>query len=414
MALAPNLESQLEAARLGALLPVLLELRVVRCEDLEFMDEGDIEKREDITMVQKRRFLEWRAKFLEARAAQSSCWELSSSSSAFQDAGSLQSTIFQVDCEQHHEAQIKHPQASRAGSKGNASSVAMPQQTPRSRAMPLLEVLREVEHLDIALQTERERNAALTAELQGERSAMISAELKFLKMEEELQEERKRSAQLAKELQEERERSSKIKGVASVVQEELQKEKHSTEESYFTDKESRLTIATEQLQFLKIELKEERERSAKITTELQEALLAAETWDRIDRQAQDAQERNVKCTTELQEERERSAAIIEELHLKEEKHFIEKDSLRSNHSRDIAMLEEMLQSILAENDQLKGTVSAWEATKLPESVPGTLRSIPQTSTSEEPLDEPEMELPSGVSLLSRVQRWNADVRGAAS
>jgi len=62
------------------------------------------------------------------------------------------------------------------------------------------------------------------------------------------------------------------------------------------------------------------------------------------------------------------------------------------------------------------------------SVTGTSTTLPRTSTLEEPY-EPEMELPSSacspglkdrspptspqVSLLSRVQRWNAEVRGAS-
>merc|ERR1719272_2425458 len=46
---------------------------------------------------------------------------------------------------------------------------ALPMQTPRTRAMPLVEVLREVENLDLALQAEREKCAKLSEELELER-----------------------------------------------------------------------------------------------------------------------------------------------------------------------------------------------------------------------------------------------------
>lgn len=150
MTLAAELESKLNAARLRVLVPVLVELGVECSNDLEFMQESDINSRNDISVIQKRRFLDLRAKIMESDGTTTSDDE---------------------DDHQLHEVKMYC-----AGSEGTGSTQTadfsrsqptgckLPPQTPRTRALPLVEILREVENLDEALKEEREKTAKLTEE----------------------------------------------------------------------------------------------------------------------------------------------------------------------------------------------------------------------------------------------------------
>jgi len=72
MGLTPELESQLQAARLEAFAPVLAELGVETIADLEFVQDGDFESLENVTTLQKRRFLDWKTKTLDEQTKSSS------------------------------------------------------------------------------------------------------------------------------------------------------------------------------------------------------------------------------------------------------------------------------------------------------------------------------------------------------
>merc|ERR1719201_1727605 len=91
----------------------------------------------------------------------------------------------------------------------------LPMQTPRSRAMPLVHVLRELEALDIALKDERIRCEAFEMELHEmhEKSATMTEQLHderelSKRLVEEL--ERLRNATASEEVQEERKRNEEI------------------------------------------------------------------------------------------------------------------------------------------------------------------------------------------------------------
>jgi DNA repair exonuclease SbcCD ATPase subunit len=164
MAPNPNLENQLQSARLEAIIPVLAELGVECCEDLEFIEDHDIDDRKDITLIHKRRFFEWRAKVLEIPNLDVASTACSSESSR------------------------RH-----LGSPMGVPQLDLPSQTPRTRARPLVQVLQELQLLDDALQEERDRSSDLMAELQEERRkhAAVVAEL---------EEARRHSKELAKEV----------------------------------------------------------------------------------------------------------------------------------------------------------------------------------------------------------------------
>jgi len=72
MGLTPELESQLQAARLEAFAPVLAELGVETIADLEFVQDSDFESLENVTTLQKRRFLDWKTKTLDEQTKSSS------------------------------------------------------------------------------------------------------------------------------------------------------------------------------------------------------------------------------------------------------------------------------------------------------------------------------------------------------
>jgi len=72
MGLTPELESQLQAARLEAFAPVLAELGVETIADLEFVQDGDFDSLENVTTLQKRRFLDWKTKTLDEQTRSSS------------------------------------------------------------------------------------------------------------------------------------------------------------------------------------------------------------------------------------------------------------------------------------------------------------------------------------------------------
>jgi len=180
MALNQDLETQLQSARLEALLPVLSELGVECCEDLEFIEDGDVEKRKDITVIHKRRFLEWRAKFLESpnlEVASTAC----SSESSRRISAHTGSPLSRLDISQ---VEFDRP---------SSSPVRIPAQTPRTRARPLVHVLHELQLLDDALQEERDRSARLAEELQEQRN-------RYADMVVDLEEERQHSKSLAEEL----------------------------------------------------------------------------------------------------------------------------------------------------------------------------------------------------------------------
>jgi len=241
MAVSQNLESQLQSARLEALLPVLSELGVECCEDLEFIEEEDVEERSDITVIHKRRFFEWREKILEIpnlEVASTAC----SSESSRKMSAQLGSPMSRLDMPQ---AEFDRP----------SSLPVWPVQTPRTRARPLVHVLHELQLLDEALEEERDRRERIAEELQEQRN-MCS------KLVAELEEERQHSKGLAKEL---------------------------------------------------------------------------------------AHACNANGSDDLQAERKHSARIVEE-----------KKANEDNHSRDIAVLEEMLEHLIKDNMALKAKVAACE------------------------------------------------------
>lgn len=256
MVIAAQLESQLQTARLGSLLPILLELGVERTEDLDHIEDSDIEKRNDITVIHKRRFLEWKANVLEvgstvsddnstvitqiATQAQRMARQSETSDGSRPDRpsdSSRPSGRFSSDCPQPRTGQISsdssqhqvinkillpqdgsppiiqaspfvtgrpacmpqcgpfataRPSSDRAmplpsqrdhpfaTARPNYGGTSMPNQTPRTRVGPLMQVLRELEALDQALQDERHRCKTLQDDLEEERrlSAQIVEEKK--------------------------------------------------------------------------------------------------------------------------------------------------------------------------------------------------------------------------------------------
>lgn len=183
MGLSPQLEAQLQNARLGLLLPVLRDLGVECCGDLKFINEGDIGGRQDISLIMKRRFLEWRDKMQEPGD--------NSSSEAESECSPRQSQLLDLTQEvsmrnankallaaspkasARTSSSIDHSTAASTtfsrqqppiGSSHDMPMPSLPTQTPRTRAMPFVDVLRELENLDIALKEERERGSNLVEE----------------------------------------------------------------------------------------------------------------------------------------------------------------------------------------------------------------------------------------------------------
>jgi hypothetical protein len=202
MVIAPKLESQLQTARLGSLLPVLAELGVECTDDLELLQDGDIEKRSDLSVILKRRFLEWKANQLEVGSTKS--YE-STLITELAGRGTLERTTDRINCGPMSDRQRpSDPQSSRppminkislplleattaslppetsplrtqplggyaAGGTSSSGNTPPIPATPRTRVLPMLQVLRELEALDQALQEERERCKNLDEELQEER-----------------------------------------------------------------------------------------------------------------------------------------------------------------------------------------------------------------------------------------------------
>jgi len=183
MGLSPQLEAQLQNARLGLFVSVLLDLGVEYCEDLKFMKEGDIGGRKDISLIQKRRFLEWRDSMLQTGGDTSSDAESQSEHeprpSALldltQDGGSMRSagkarleaSPMTPTTLSRTQSSIDHSTAASTNMRSSDNDArGLPMQTPRTRAMPFVDVLRELENLDIALKEERERSSNLVEEKQ--------------------------------------------------------------------------------------------------------------------------------------------------------------------------------------------------------------------------------------------------------
>jgi len=184
MVLSPQLEAHLQNARLGVLVPVLLDLGVEYCEDLKFMNEGDFGGRNDISMIQKRRFLEWRDKMLQASGdssseAESFCERQPRPSQLLdltQDGTIRNLTKGHMEASPSARTQSSVDRSTAASTSGyrppqvngppHDMPMSLPTQTPRTRAMPFVDVLRELENLDVALKDERERSSALVEEKQ--------------------------------------------------------------------------------------------------------------------------------------------------------------------------------------------------------------------------------------------------------
>jgi len=466
MVLAPTLEVQLQTARLEALLPVLKELGVECCEDVEFLEEKDIEKRDDLTVIHKRRFLEWRAKLMDISSTASTesitAARFSGEKMQRQHSGMTaekrcmspqpapqspaSSQGYPVSSSGNFSTRIPMPVVSARGQPmssrmcmshvPSAQSMShvpspttdcdgLPLQTPRSRAMPLVHVLRELEALDVALKDERirceafemelheehEKNATMTEQLHDERelSKRLVEELERLRnatASEEVQEERKRSEEFMEELRQEREHSKRLAeelerahstGTTEELQEERKlREKIAEELRLERVKSEKMAEELERLRNAGTaeELKEARKYSARITEELQEERnkRIADELDKIrttglELEMQEVRKVSAKADKELAVERKRSAKISEELEaerehskttaaelakareggitmeeLQEERNQCariaeEKKANEEIHSRDIAMLEEMLEQLMTENKQLKASTN---------------------------------------------------------
>jgi len=200
MVLSPQLEAHLQNARLGVLVPVLLDLGVEYCEDLKFMNEGDFGGRSDISMIQKRRFLEWRDKMLQAGGdssseAESFCEHQPRPSQLLdltQDGSIRNATKGHIEASPSARTQSSVDRSTAASTSGyrpqqvngppHDMPMSLPTQTPRTRAMPFVDVLRELENLDVALKDERERSSAL----EEEKQVLVQNHTRDMKMLEEM------------------------------------------------------------------------------------------------------------------------------------------------------------------------------------------------------------------------------------
>merc|ERR1719149_325698 len=135
-------------------------------------------------MIQKRRFLEWRDKMLQASGdssseAESFCERQPRPSQLLdltQDGSIRNVTKAHIEASPSARTQGSADRSTAASTSGyrpqqvngppHDMPTSMPTQTPRSRAMPFVDVLRELENLDVALKDERERSSALVEEKQ--------------------------------------------------------------------------------------------------------------------------------------------------------------------------------------------------------------------------------------------------------
>lgn len=394
----PSLESKLQAARLDVLLPVLLELGVECSEDLEFIEERDIENRDDITPVHKRRFLEWKAKLLEESSTSASSRTTLPESPSQAAAHTLKAVDNQIGSEHAHQIPPHCGQASQASSSTDRPSVAgvpslpMPSQTPRTRVLPLVQVLRELEEIDLSLQEERIRSASITEELQEERkrNKRLDDELQearthsksiaeapqedgklsttlSMRMAQELQEEREHSKSLAEEL--ERVRSASMTELQEIAKELQEERKFSSCIADDLERVRSMRTGEEQKgsswiaeKIIAQELQDERKHSNKIAEELERARKVAEELQeelQVERMCSARmveewqEERKLKTITE-EPEHVNNMSIADELQEERELSKI----VAENHTRDMAMLEEMLEHVSAENALLKATLAA--------------------------------------------------------
>jgi hypothetical protein len=379
MVLESQLEAQLQAARLESLLPVLTELGVERCDDIEFLEEQDIEKRSDITVIQKRRFFEWKASLLEIGST-----------------ASCESTMMAKMSTERQKLglpRISHmPQSPSHCSSVSVSeepSSSNPPQTARTRAQPLIQVLREMEVLDMALKEERARCAKLAHDLEEERnkSRRMAEELQRVRSigspaqtcgasnTEDLQEERKLTARLTEELEVERKNKQNALTELECARSARNIEETHAERQHTARLTTELQVERDRNKSMAEEL--ERVRSTTVADQLHSARISEELQTERKRCKSIAEElercHKANMEEELQEERKHSARLIDE-----------KQANEYNHSRDIAVLEEMLEHAMTENTQLKAKVTsleastppAWDATR--SEVEVDLVSIPDT------------------------------------